>query len=99
MTCGEDKRTGRSRPETPTNKISSIRHPVRIIFNYRLSCVWNVRDRFLTPPFICPASEPSLELSRLKAWFPFVAFSGGITIGSVGRQLAAPPSGPKLHCD
>ncbi|XP_043201187.1 insulin-induced gene 1 protein-like [Amphibalanus amphitrite] len=45
-------------------------------------------------------SGTSLELSRLKAWFPFVAFSAGITIGSVGRQLAEPPQQrEKLHKD
>ena len=44
-------------------------------------------------------SETSIELTRLKAWFPFVAFSAGITIGSVGRQLAAPHGGHKMHCE
>ncbi|XP_043198246.1 insulin-induced gene 1 protein-like [Amphibalanus amphitrite] len=63
------------------------------------AAVAHVVAYYLVLRLVFSHSESSLELTRLKAWFPFVAFSAGITIGSVGRQLAAPRNGPKLHCD
>jgi len=61
------------------------------------AAVAHVVAYYLVMRIVFSHSETSLELRRLKTWFPFVAFSAGITIGSVGRQLAVPHGGCKKH--
>ncbi|XP_037090426.1 insulin-induced gene 1 protein-like [Pollicipes pollicipes] len=63
------------------------------------AAVAHVVAYYLVMRLVFSHTESSLELARLKTWFPFVAFSAGITIGGVGRQLAAPHSGHKKHCE
>ena len=53
-----------------------------------LVCCVPARYAGLMPPSPCRYTSP--DFLYIRSWLPCIFFSGGVTVGNIGRQLANP---------